>query len=141
MNALSLDVSSLCDVRQQLTEGVQKFNHIDVLVNCAGITHTATLVDTPSEKFKVHGCCLSHFISIRDIPRGQDFLMGRFLTIIFACGKKYKPHPTHNYIIYNSAHNIGIHTGWLGLAPGWTKRAGLHYTFVPHGYLWIGHSI
>lgn len=26
---------------------------VDVLINCAGITHTASLVDTPTEKYKV----------------------------------------------------------------------------------------
>lgn len=53
MNVLSLDVSSLHDARQQLADAVESFGHVDVLVNCAGITHTATLVDTPSERFQV----------------------------------------------------------------------------------------
>ena len=26
---------------------------VDVLVNCAGITHTAPMIDTPSEKYQV----------------------------------------------------------------------------------------
>lgn len=64
MNVLSLDVSSLRDVRQQLAEGVLKFGHVDVLVNCAGITHTARLVDTPSEKFQVLPCLLLFAVTI-----------------------------------------------------------------------------
>ena len=48
-----MDVSSLSEVKESLTEAVKKGGHVDVLVNCAGITHTDTLVDTPSEKFQV----------------------------------------------------------------------------------------
>ena len=48
-----MDVGSLLEVKYRLTEAVKKFGHVDVLVNCAGITHTGTLVDTPADKFQV----------------------------------------------------------------------------------------
>lgn len=51
-----MDVGSLLTARHRLTEAVKKLGHVDVLVNCAGITHTATLVDTPSERFQVCPC-------------------------------------------------------------------------------------
>ena len=56
MHTLSADVSSLDDVRGHMTEAVKKIGHVDVLVNCAGITHTGTLVETPPEKFDVRPC-------------------------------------------------------------------------------------
>ena len=92
MNVLSLDVSSLHDARQRLTEGVQKFNHVDVLVNSAGITHTATLVDTPEEKFKVlyytmFAVCHTSLVWGGGVPRIS----------IFACAKNLNH--THNYNI------------------------------------------
>ena len=54
VNTVSVDVGSLLEAKYRLTEAVKKLGHVDVLVNCAGITHTATLVDTPAEKFQVH---------------------------------------------------------------------------------------
>ena len=53
MNTVSVDVGSLLEAKYRLTEAVKKLGHVDVLVNCAGITHTDTLVNTPSEKFQV----------------------------------------------------------------------------------------
>ena len=58
MNTVSVDVGSLLEAKYRLTEAVKKLGHVDVLVNCAGITHTATLVDTPAEKFQVSLHCL-----------------------------------------------------------------------------------
>ena len=42
----------------EVTEGVSRVVtetgcEVDVLVNSAGITHTATMLDTPSDKYKV----------------------------------------------------------------------------------------
>lgn len=53
MNTISVDVGSILEAKYRLTEAVKKLGHVDVLVNCAGITHTATLVDTPAERFQV----------------------------------------------------------------------------------------
>ena len=51
---LSADVSSV-DIKDKLLEAVAANGHVDVLINCAGMTHTAALVDTPMEKYEV--CC------------------------------------------------------------------------------------
>ena len=53
MNTVSVDVGSILEAKFRLAEAVKKLGHVDVLVNCAGITHTATLVDTSAEKFQV----------------------------------------------------------------------------------------
>ena len=52
MYTLSGDVSR-GDIRDKLLEGVAKTGHVDVLINCAGMAHTATLLDTPPEKYEV----------------------------------------------------------------------------------------
>lgn len=49
---MSADVSSV-DVKDKLLEAVASNGHVDVLINCAGITHTGALVDTPMEKYEV----------------------------------------------------------------------------------------
>ena len=58
MHILAADVSSV-DIKEALQVAVTANGHVDVLVNCAGITHTATMVDTPSHKYEVcHHYCL-----------------------------------------------------------------------------------
>ena len=53
MNTVSVDVGSLLEAKYRLSEAVKKLGHVDVLVNCAGVTHTGMLLDTPAEKFQV----------------------------------------------------------------------------------------
>ena len=48
-----MDVGSLLEAKYRLSEAVKKLGHVDVLVNCAGVTHTGMLLDTPAEKFQV----------------------------------------------------------------------------------------
>lgn len=43
-------------VQKALEDAVAMNGHVDVLVNCAGITHTATMLDTPSQKYEVSVC-------------------------------------------------------------------------------------
>lgn len=43
------------DIKDKLLEAVSTSGHVDVLINCAGMTHTDTLIDTPMEKYEV-GC-------------------------------------------------------------------------------------
>lgn len=51
---ISADVSEP-SVGEVLSEALDKEGQqVDVLVNCAGITHTATMMDTPKEKYQVH---------------------------------------------------------------------------------------
>ena len=41
------------EVKEAIAAAVGATGHVQVLVNCAGITHTAPLQDTPPEIFKV----------------------------------------------------------------------------------------
>ncbi len=52
MYTVAGDVSSK-SIADKLLESVAKNVHIHVLINCAGITHTAPLVDTSAEKYEV----------------------------------------------------------------------------------------
>ena len=58
MRTVSADVGSL-GVKGAVQEVVRHMGHVDVLVNCAGITHTAPLHETPPEKCEVN--CISAF--------------------------------------------------------------------------------
>ncbi len=49
---VSADVS-VVSVKDAVEEAVRTNGHVDVLVNCAGITHPALLQDTSPEKFEV----------------------------------------------------------------------------------------
>jgi len=56
VHTVSADVGSL-GVKDALKEVVRQMGHVDVLVNCAGTTHTAPLHETPPETCQVN--CLS----------------------------------------------------------------------------------
>ncbi len=50
---ISADVSK-AGVGEVLSKALEEAGvEVDVLVNCAGITHTATMIDTPVEKYQV----------------------------------------------------------------------------------------
>ena len=51
---VSADVANPAVV-EQLTEYVRVLGPVDVLVNCAGITHTATMANTSVETYQVKG--------------------------------------------------------------------------------------
>lgn len=54
MCVVAADVAVLEEVREGLSRGVKEAGcEVDVLVNCAGITHTATMLETPNEKYQV----------------------------------------------------------------------------------------
>ena len=44
-------------VLEQIAETMEKEGPVDVLVNCAGITCTAAMTDTPIQSYKVSGSC------------------------------------------------------------------------------------
>lgn len=50
---MSADVSQP-SVGQELDKAMEEMGRqVDILVNCAGITHTATMLDTPNEVYQV----------------------------------------------------------------------------------------
>ena len=54
MHVVAADIAVLSEVREGLERGVKEVGcEVDVLVNCAGITYTAAMVDTPDEKYQV----------------------------------------------------------------------------------------
>lgn len=52
MGVVSADVGDP-SVVEQLTEYIREVGVVDVLVNCAGITHTSTMASTPVNTYKV----------------------------------------------------------------------------------------
>lgn len=55
--AVAADVSVQAEVEEGLGRSVKEVGcEVDVLVNCAGITHTATMLETASEKYQVLVC-------------------------------------------------------------------------------------
>lgn len=51
---VAADVAVLAEVREGLNKVVREAGcEVDVLVNCAGITHTASMLETPDEKYQV----------------------------------------------------------------------------------------
>jgi short-subunit dehydrogenase len=52
---VSADVSQ-ASIGEELSRALEEEvgQEVDVLVNCAGITHTATMVDTPNETYQVN---------------------------------------------------------------------------------------
>ncbi len=54
MGVVSADVSD-SSIVEQLTEYIQEVGVVDVLVNCAGITYTAPMSNTPVQKYQVRG--------------------------------------------------------------------------------------
>ena len=53
VHIISADVSEATAVKEKILTSVASSGHVDVLINCAGITHTATMQETPSEKYQV----------------------------------------------------------------------------------------
>lgn len=52
VHIISADVSEAAAVKEKILTSVASSGHVDVLINCAGITHTATMQETPSEKYQ-----------------------------------------------------------------------------------------
>ena len=49
---VAADVSQV-SVMEEIAKSEKEVGSVDILVNCAGITHTATMLDTPPEKYEV----------------------------------------------------------------------------------------
>ncbi len=82
---VSADIGSVA-VKDSLADAVRSNGHVDVLVNCAGITHTATLQDTPSEKYEVHRLhsMVSHCNCSLLIYRDFGVLVEMYLVVMYA---------------------------------------------------------
>lgn len=63
VHTVSADVGSL-GVKDALKEVVRQMGHVDVLVNCAGTTHTAPLHETPPETCQVSYVSALNMVSI-----------------------------------------------------------------------------
>ena len=48
-----LDVSQASEVKKKAASILKEIGGVDVLINSAGITHTATFLETPTEKYEV----------------------------------------------------------------------------------------
>ena len=65
-------------MKEKILTSVASSGHVDVLINCAGITHTATMQETPSEKYQV-GMYILILVS---------FEGWRFFELLFSCYRR-----------------------------------------------------
>jgi 3-oxoacyl-[acyl-carrier protein] reductase len=93
---LSADVSRLEDHKRVVTETIQKFGRIDILVNSAGIATAGAFLDVPDQQWvdEIHVKLLGTVRLTREaIPHMIQAGGGRIITVIGSAGKE--PIPDH----------------------------------------------